>query len=305
MSRISRGYFPSSAGRSSETGHIAFMFTRDLPLGMMPFRSRRSGSSFSARLATPNPQLERQLKDVLHVRGYGGHDLGDALIDFVHDTTQYLGANGEMYFEIVDDGSNGDVLAGKSLELLPHGKVLRLFNKYAQLVPFKDWKKGEPKVIFIPAKKIWHLTLPSQLGSPRRQRRLIRKLKLMAEPMPKFASKDGKLGNSAQYDFMLDHKRKDLAVEYITHDWGSIPSLRQIKGTTEYYYIVHSMQFSYSQALIREHILKEINGLLARLGTKNTIKVEGLPVAKDINDAILNLQKGEIGFKEAVEVTKI
>src|SRR5205814_3516929 len=167
MSRISRAYFPSSASSRSEIMHYAFMFTRDLPLGLMPFRSRRRGTAFNAKLARPNAQLETQLRTFLHVGGYGGHDLPDAIIEFVDDAAQYLGAHGEMYFEIVDDDSGSSVLAGKSLEILPQGKVLHLFGKYIQLVPIKDWKKSEPKAIFIPAKNIWHLTLPKKLGSPR------------------------------------------------------------------------------------------------------------------------------------------
>jgi hypothetical protein len=242
----------------------------------------------------------------LHVGGYLGHDLSDTIIKFVQDSAQYLGAHGEMFFEIVDgdSNSNGNILTGKSLELLPMGKVIRIFNRYAQIVPIRDWKRGEPKAIFIPASKIWHLTLPKKLGSPRNHRRLIKRLNYLARPMPDFASKDGKLGNSVQYNFMLDHKRKDVAVEYLTRTWGSIPSLRQIKGTTEYYYIVHSLQFSYSQALIREHIIAELNNVLKRLGMRNTVKVEGLPLAKDILEAIHKMQSGEIGFAEAVAATK-
>jgi hypothetical protein len=152
---------------------------------------------------------------------------------------------------------------------------------------------------------MWHLTLPKRLGSPRKHRKLIRKLNKLAEPMPKFALQDGDLGNKAKYDFMLHHKRKELAIEYVTKTWGSIPSLQQIKGTTEYYYIVHSLQFSYCQALIREHIIAELNDVLRRLGGKNPVKVEGLPIAKDIQDAINKMQKGEIGFKEAIDATKI
>ncbi len=305
MSRISRAYFPSNTGSRSEEGPMAFMFTRDLPLGLMPLRSRRRDTAFTARLTTPNPQLEKQLNRFLQVRGYRGYNLADALTDFMHDTVQYLGAVGEMFFEIVDDDTGGGVLEGKSLEQLPQGKVLQFYNKYAQIVPFKDWKRGEPKLIFIPAKNIWHLTLPRQLGSPRSHRALIRKLKKLSEPMPKFAIQDGGLGSSVQYDFMHHRKRKDIAVEYVTRDWGSIPSLRQIKGTTEYYYIVHSLQFSYCQALIREHIIKELNGVLARLDTGNTIEVEGLPSAKEIQQAIFDMQRGEIGFKEAIEVSRI
>jgi len=273
----------------------------------MPFRSRRRGAAFNARLAQPNAQLETQIRSFLKVSdhgGHGGHDLEDTLIEFVHQATQYLGTYGEMYFEIVDDDSGGTVLTGKSLEILPKGKILHFFGKFIQIVPFKDWGEGA-RAIFIPTKNIWHLMLPKKLGPPRRHRSLIRKLNYLSKPVPDFATKDGKMGASAQYDFMLDHDRKEIAVEYLTKKWGSIPSLRQIKGTTEYYYIIHSLQFSYSQALIREHIIVELNSIVARLGTRNTIKVEGLPLAKDIKEAMNKLQKGEIGFEQAIAAAKV
>ena len=102
----------------------------------------------------------------------------------------------------------------------------------------------------------------------------------------------------------MHHDKKELAVEQLMANWGSIPSLRQLKHTTEYYYIVHSLQSLRSQALLREHILSEMNSLIARLGIDSKIMISGLGTSGDIAEAIKKLDRGEISFIEALKSAK-
>jgi len=303
VTRISRAYFRSVTRTQSDMRHFAFMIIRDIPSGIMPFRSSRAGSAFAAKLARRNANLEKQIPNFLHIGRFANRDLADTLIQFVDGSAHQLAAFGEVYFEIVADNSSGN-LAGKTLEILPQGRIIKIFNRYAQIVPIKDWEKNKPKVIFIPAERIWHLTLPATLGSPQAHRRLLKKLNRISEIMPSFTRGDGDMGQRRNYDFMAHNKNKEVGAEFITGVWGSIPSLGRIKGTTEYYYIVHSLQFKHCQALLREHIIGELNSVLNRLGVHNSIKVTGLAAAADIQAAISKMEKGEIGFKEALAATK-
>ncbi len=304
MPRLSRAYFPNSERSDNESVLYAFMFIRDVHTGIMPFRSGGK-YPFTVALSRKNQSLEKQLQSFLNIGQYGGWSLEEAVWDAVETLSQYLATFGEVYLEVV---SKEDVpkkgIKDKELEFLPLGKIVKLFGRYIQIVPLKDWKRGEKKFYIIPSDRIWHLKLPRKLGTPRSHRKMLKRLNVLSEPMPEFALKDGELGSSAKYDFSVHHHLKDLAIERVTSNWGSIRSLSQIKGTTEYYYIVNRLQSAHSQALLREHIIKEINELLSQQGVKNTIKVEGLALSKDIKATIPRLEKGEIGFDEALKALK-
>ena len=305
MSRISRAYFPNHRPTDLSSDFYASIFIRDVHSGIMPYKHQKN-SEVVIELSKSNRKLADKLKDFLYVGHYSaGWHLSETITDDIENISHYLVAYGEVYFEIVDTTDKHKVgIADKELEYLPYGKVIKLFNYYIQLVPFSDWKRHEKKFYVIPASRIWHIKLPRSLGTPRSHHRLLKKLARLSLPMPEFTKKDGDLGQSANYDFVLHHDKKELAVEQLTAKWGSIPSLRQLKHTTEYYYIVHNLQFLHSQAILREHILSELNSLLARMGIDNEIIMSGLGVSTDIAEAIKKLDNGEIGFSEALKTAK-
>jgi hypothetical protein len=129
-------------------------------------------------------------------------------------------------------------------------------------------------------------------------------LNSLSEPMPEFVLADGKMGSSVNYDYSAHRFSKEVAVENATANWGSIRSLSRIKGTTEYYYVLNCLKATRSQAILREHILSELNKLLKRMGVNNQIKIEGLVKPAEISNAIKKLDKGEVGFSEALESIK-
>lgn len=302
MPRISRGYFPNRKSSGLSSAFYVSIFTRDIHTGIVPYRSSRK-STFKVQLSRKNQNLENRLTDSFSIGQYGGSNFTDTITNAIEMLSQYLATFGEVYLEIVDTKkTHKKGVTDKKLEFLPSCTVLRIFNKYIQLVPAKDWKRGEKKIYIIPADRIWHLKLPRELGTPRSHRKLLNKLKNLSVLMPEFSRIDGDLGYSAKYDSALHHDKKEQAVEQLTVNWGSIPSLRQINHTTEYYYIVNRLRFAHSQALIREHVIEEINNLILRLGINNYIKIEGLSLALEIQNTICKLENGEIGFTEAVDV---
>lgn len=299
MSRLSRAYFPNPERSSPELVLYAFMFVRDVHTGIMPYRTGGK-HPYTASLSKKNQALSEELAKFLSIDHHDGIFLGETLSETIETLSHYIVTFGEVYLEVVhEDDKNRNGIKDKKLEFLPWGKVIKLFGRHMQVVPLRNWKRGEKILYTIPSSRIWHIKLPRKLGTPRKHRKMLKKLNALSEPMPKFAHKDGDLGQSAKYDFMAHHHVKDIAVEQTTSHWGSIRSLSQIKGTTEYYYIVNRLQATYSQALLREHIIDEINDLLGKLGIKNKLKVEGLKLAADIKDAIRKLEKGEIGFDKA------
>ena len=301
MPRLSRAYF--SNVKQDNLGSHAFMFTRDIHTGIMPFRNGRT-YPFTIKLARKNQRLEDQLKEFLDVGTHGGRNqLDETVWNIVDILSHYLASFGDAYLEIIYD-SDKSGLKGKKLEFLPRGKIVKLFSRYIQLAPARDWERNKKKFYVIPSSRIWHVKLPRKLGTPQQHRKMLKQLSLLSELMPKFALKTSDRGNSEKYDFTAHRKARDIAIESATSRWGSISSLGRIEGTTEYYQIVNGLQIAYSKALLREHIINEVNSLLARLGIRNSLKVTGLKTSVEINDTIQKLERGEIGLTDAINATK-
>lgn len=304
MSRLSRAYFPNREHSSPELLYYAFMFVRDIHTGIMPYRTGGK-YPYTTRLSRNNQTLSRELAKFLSIGHHDGILLDETLREAIETLSRYIVTFGEVYLEIVyEDVKNKTGIKNKKLEFLPWSKVIRVFGRYIQIVPLRNWKRGEKIFYIIPSDRIWHIKLPRKLGTPHEHRKMLKKLNALSESTPKFVHENGDLGHSAKYDFIAHQHAKKIAVEQATYRWGSIPSLGRIDGTTEYYYIINTLRIAYSQVLLREHIINEINGLLGKLGIKNSLKIEGLKLATDIKDTIKKLEKDEMGFDEAVSAIK-
>jgi hypothetical protein len=303
--RISRGYFPSSSpsGVDVMTGH-SFLFIRDLPLGIMPMGHGIDKKSWSVSLEpTGAPDLTEWIATLLDVGRYGRPGLPSALSAFIQEITRELAYNGETYYEIVTEGSG--IPTPAHLLSLPFGRVRKRRDVFLQRVPDADRDPGEPSEIEIPAANILRLTLPAELGTPDEHRALLKELVKLSTSMPKFALESPELGKDSGYDFAAHHHAQEVAIERAMAKWGTVPSVRRLKGTTEYFFVVRTLQFARSQALIREHLVGELNLLLGRLGVERTVVVSGLPTADAIGVAMDALERGEMDFKAAMEVVEM
>ena len=280
------------------------MFVRDVPLGIMPMRASRDRESFEVRLEPADVAREQWLVGLIEIGEARGPYLPQLLVDFVETLSRELAYSGEVHFEIVEPPSERKPRV-TLLASLPPGEICRTDDVFLQVVPESDRTPGEPGEISIPADKIWHIQLPEGLGTPREHRKMIARLARDSNPMPDFALEGGDLGVGAGYEFATHRRALDIAMENATRNWGSIPSLRQIKNTTEYFFIARTLQFLHSQALLREHIVGELNTLITRLGVDGAVVCTGIPTAQQIFELEDKLQRGEIGFKEAIASASI
>jgi hypothetical protein len=302
--RISRGYFPNSAASAVDvmTGH-SFLFIRDLPLGIMPMGHRIDKRSWSVSLDPATPDMTDWIATLLDVSRFSRHGLARAVKAFIEEIARELAYNGETYYEIVTQDSGSP--PPTHLLSLPFGPIRTRRGSFLQEVPDSDREPGEPAEIESPAAKMVRLTLPEALGTPEEHRALLRELVKLSTSMPKFALESPELGRDSGYDFAAHHRAQEVAIERAMAKWGTVPSVRRLKGTTEYFFIVRTLQFARSQALIREHIIHELNLLLRRLGVERTISVSGLPAAEAITATMERLERGETDFKSAMEVIEM
>jgi hypothetical protein len=300
-SRLSRAYFSNAPHHAAAMGGHAFMFIRDLPLGVVP--SMRHQTDYSACLEPPDENREDWIMKLLTIADrYHSGGLGATWAAFVEQVTGDIAYDGEAFFEIVS--STDDDAPTTSLVVLPSGEVREQPDAFIQVIPEADRGDG-PAEIVIPRASIWHVTVPSSLGTPETHRKMIADLAALSSPMPDFALNSGNMGADVGFEFGANRNSMDIAIENVTRLWGTIPSLQQIKGTTEYFFIARRVQFAHAQALLRDHILREFNALLTRLDCPSQLIVSGVPTADQLADALVKLERGEIGFTEAMASTKL
>lgn len=300
--RISRGYFQSTDRPRPELTGKSFMLWRDLQTGMMRFAGGRG--NLRIWLEPNDPRLEEWVAALVDIGDFERGSLPEVVPAFVEQVANDLGYDGEGFFEIVvgENGENGEP-PPTVLAPLPSGEVRRRRGEYLQILPAEDRVPGEPDALRIPASRMWHVGLPKELGTPKDHRKMLVDL-ARREPIAGFAFQDGQLGANEGYDFLVHRRASDIATERATRTWGTIPSLQQVAGTTEYYYVARSLQFLRSQALVREHVVAELNKLLRRLGVSAAVRVDGLPTAALIGEHMSKLERGEVSFTDALKACR-
>ena len=296
--RLSRAHFQTTDSPRADFGGKAFMLWRDLQNGMMRFAGGLG--NVHVRLEPADERIEKWVVGLIDIGQHGS--LAGALPAFVEQVANHLGYDGEGFFEIVT-GEGDEKPAPAILAPLPSGFVKHRGSEFLQLLPEADRAPGQPDAIGIPASRMWHIKLPRELGTPSQHRAMLAALSRQ-EPIAGFALQDGRLGTGEGYEFGVHHRASDIVTERATKAWGTIPSLQQIAGTTEFYYIARQLQFLRAQALVREHIVTGLNELLTRLGVTAGIRVDGLPTAAVIGEYIAKLEKGETSFTKALEACR-
>ena len=303
---LSIRFFPSKARAGGGVEGNEFIFTRDLPLGVIPIGGLRGSEHYRAYLDPADDELaEQRITRLLDVGQYSHDNLSEAVRELVENATNYIGHSGEVIYEIAYTPERGRDPAGIRLRALPPGRVIRTPWACYQVIPKADRKElGKGWAIRIPRKKVWRIALPRHLGGIRRHRRMLKMLRKWSSPSPSFMFRRNDMGRGVGYDFSAHVKACDIGTQQATGRWGTMPSFFQVKGTTEYFSFSRSLAWKRSQAQLRDHILEELNSLLRRIGFTSRIVVEGLTSPEEIDDMMSKLQRGDVTVKEAMAVDK-
>ena len=310
MTRISKQHFPNTFQRSPRPREYAMMFIRDIQLAIIPPPNSKGDTSLRVKLHNNNPKLESQLIRLMDSLTrlqsfFKDNDINDATIQLINTLTNRLAHFGEVYIEIISTKTQ-EGIESKELGILPPGKILKIPNKYIQVIPPIDRGNKESKFILIPSNKIWQLKMPASLGGSSKHRKIIKRLNALSQLGPAWIHKEHKsIDYNPEYDFWHHQKSKDLAMASITGIWSGVPSYLISKGTTEYYRLTRKMQFTYCQALLREHIIHEFNSMLKKEGIHNEIKIEGISTANDIKTMIYKLPRNKVNFNEVVKTLNL
>ena len=142
--------------------------------------------------------------------------------------------------------------------------------------------------------------MPSVLGGARGYKKILKKLKKFHKPSPDFWLTDMAAQRQASgFNFEQYVLNKSIRDARVTRKWGWNQRDTSLKNTTEFFYYYRTITFEWAQAVMREHIIIELNKLFARIKIDARIVVSGLPTQQDILRVRQELCDGKVQFEDA------
>ena len=299
-------YFPSLEEKVGFNTNVS-MFVEDVHLTVMPIGGKsRLTPNFSVDIqAIPDHQTRAItiLESLTDRARYIRHNLEKLLSTLVQDIARELARNGRSVHEIVQDEENDGEYR---LYSFTSQRLFRVFGRYIQIIPKADrslWKKA---YVIIPERYIWDIAMPKELGGCRGYRALLRKLARFEHPSPKFWIDDlSKLDWSGSFDSQRYLRETEISCATIMERWGWNQRDYSQRNCTEFYLVHRTLQFKWALAVIREHIMHELNRLFQRLNIEAKIVMKGLPTASEILAIRQQMSEGDISFMEALDACSV
>jgi len=293
-------HFPSLSN-GPDIDPDAHMFTRDIPLAIMPIGGRtEKQENFTVEFIGEESDCEKAKSIIGELGEFDKYDFTATVCDAVDYIARHLSWEGQAFYEIIKDNE----------QIYIHGftskNLLKIIIWYLQIIPPGDWDLWKRKFVFINKKRIWNVKIPRELGGTSGYKRILKRLRKYNHLGPSFYRQDLERGlGTKNYDFPKYVRNCEIYFNRITQKWGWNRRDWSQERCTEYYSFYKMLSFKYAQAILREHIIKEINKFLDRLSVKCKLVVGGLPTAKEILQTRSDMQKGTISFSEASDKVSI
>ena len=277
---------------------VSGVFWEHITAGIMPFIGMRdTPPTFSAKIAGNENERARATLLLSSVSEWSAHSNDELICGAVTGIAQSLAAQGRIAHEILPE------VGGNSCCLCPftRRRLFRIPGWYVQCVPREDRHRGNKSAfIFLRSRDVWEISIPPELGGTRGHARLLRQLSRRELAGPKFFLRGlGKQQQPGFFDFK-EYTRAELARTWrIANKWGW--THMGSSGSTEFYYLHRSIRREWALAVLRQHIIRELNALLARLGIHAKIVVDGLSSPGEVLAISEKMARGEMGFAEALE----
>ncbi len=298
-------HFPSLSNETDNNLNI-HMFTEDISLAIMPIGGHTTKQkAFSVSMDGDERECEKA-KQLIREMQYGynpndqhdlirRHDLNRVVCDVIENIVRHLSHEGCSVHEIIFDDNNIAHLYGFTSR-----RLLRLPGYFLQLVPKRDRDLWEKNFVLVPSKRIWYFEMPPMLGGRKGYKAMIKNLGQCESLPPNFWSQDLEKGlQDSNFDFQEYVRMADIYCGQVTKTWGWNRRDLSQERSTEFFVFYRLINFHWALAVVREHIVKEINTLFKRLNISCKLKIDGLPTPSDILNIRREMQDGRINFTEA------
>ncbi len=285
-------HFPSLS-REENISSEAYMFIQDIQLAIMPIGGRSRQEKFSIKFQGKKAESDKAKKLIQQLGQFEKYDEPEIMCDAVDNIVKNLVWDGEVHYEIVKHKKN------TYLNRFTSRNLYKFFKWYIQIIPIKDRNIWKRKFSIINKKKVWKIEIPKSLGGKKAFQKTVKKIGKYEGFGPKFATQkmiNGEFENS--YDFQGYRRNNKIYINSITKNWGWNRRDWGQDNCTEFYTFYRMLNFKYAQALLRESIVDEINGLLKRISIDCKIEMKGIPSSKKIIKLRKKMELGQISFND-------
>jgi hypothetical protein len=271
--RVTEAFWRAPSGQGSIN---RLVFTRDVPLGVVPIGGRSDARPDFAVRIDGDEAAEQAIVSFLG-RERDQRLLTEAVCDFIDEVAKLLVEYGEADYELVTRTGSRPADADAAEARPPVKRHLEL----------------------IPPRSLHAIGRP--LGTPRSHRRMLRRLNRVEHASRRFTATPS-TNVPTGYDHRAAQRASESEVIRLTRRWGVLPFLEP-KDMTGYFLIAGAVYHRRAQTILRDHIIDQLNALL-RAENLRHVRIEGLPSVADIERTLAELAAGRIDLKEALEATR-
>lgn len=316
-------YYDERRSSSKNVGLYEHMFSEDVHLAIMPIGGHsHTNPDFSVSINPHSDEMERLLGEALPTRnGYREYSLAETVCSFVDECAMTMASYGVAFYEkVIGVRPETDAPLPFQFKWIHNPCIHKTFGFIWQFVPSHIWRQqtqmGELMLSenlprrwsILTSRNVAVFQMPSALGGRAGFKRTLADLHHLGEAgTSQFVLEDMNSGgeNRSGYDFAAHRLSQDEHLARVTKQWGWMGRNMLRERITSFYQFHRSLVFEKAKAILREHIISELNRHLAdlgsRLGFDVQIVVSGLPSSSDCETAIDQLTAGKMQFKDVVE----
>jgi hypothetical protein len=301
-------YIDSRKEDSIENSFLNFMLIDDMHLAIMPLNPR-SNAKLRIEITPYSKDIEDLIMNGLITQFGKAWDLKESVCNFVNELAHSLVYFGKVYYEIVYYFLDIKKIDYFEFQRIPNDFIHSCLKFYWQFFP-KNKQKKINKFNFLQKDRIMFISIPKELGGYKRYRNTLRSLYSIRESfMPEFALNDMMKQKSTKgYNYLMYYNCYEEEVAKITRRFGWNARGTFQERSSEYYYFYRVLKFNKTKAILREHIIKNLNKSLREIGKimhfDANILIKGLPTSKDYDRYLKELNKGTLQFKDIIYIEK-
>lgn len=306
-------HFQSLSDKFSDPKPLVSMFTQDVASGIVSYQASE-GSGLEAKIIAPEADVRRAVSILKSVERFRSHGITELVTNAVRGIGEELSWHGIAPYEIwertgidADDNDDADEQP-LGLSWFSPKNLLCLPKFCIQLVPRAEQKELGRKIIVLPKRILWLISMPRELGGYRAYRKILTRLGRFNWTAPSFWREDlenGRPQATTTFDFTTYRRRLDIYQNRATRKWGWNGRDTGTGKRTEFALFYRFMTFQWAQAVLREHIVGELNLLFKRLDIKAQIEIAGLSTPDKILKVREAMMAGTISYSKAYDEVKI
>lgn len=276
------------------------MFVEDIHAGLMGFRHLAEDDE--RRVEVEGDETGKALLGAVctSLSDYPRHELGDTVQSAIESIALRLAWFGEAIYEICGTGAEIALAS-----VMPY-RLFRVPGGFVQLIPRTDRQRFEGRrYAFLPRSCAWRVRLPRRVGGSRGHRRLLNQLTAVSQPAPEFWTRELESGKFATEFVFSDYNgSRDAYIARLTRRWGW--NRRDSSGTynTEPFYFFRTLRFRQVQAVVRDHIVDEMNKFLRNRLVNARFRLYGYPSPTKIEQLLREVATGSLHYVEALRAAQ-